>query len=536
MSTPGVNNPTTPTPPSNGNGSPVAEGERVIRQVMVFMQQLAAGEEPEAMKPRADLTTTPSIDTGDAYKRTGLWDVITGILQHQAPEFVKSLERIVRGEPEPPPPPQVDVKTGKVKKAPRAPQPSDSWLVRHAADIATGINIAAAPVSIGLVFNDHPLAAAGTLGVGVVVDRFDGFLARLTGYVSEAGAIFDDLGDMATFGVATPVVATMAAAMDPRLALPLGAAYTLSAAWRLRNFVTAPQRNGFFTGLPTTAAATHIASALILGGGRLPFEAPMWVGALGLAGLGVLMNAPVVYRKFAGPSRPSRTGLISFGGASVLSIATFGFWETTFAALTAYVVSGPLETAYRAVTKKPFPAPEPRPTKVTLNQAYELMKGGIRLAFGLNANGNGHGPNGNGAWQLKGATPTLLSAPTETAAVEAVRPATETITLVDIVTVTNKTPRSSHPEGDYTTTESTHGARPGSGFIAERPGARDVERPGERPPVRPGTESSVRPGETSPSRPGATEPARPDIVETRPGSSRPDVVEPARKSRGLRPH
>lgn len=124
------------------------------------------------------------------------------------------------------------------------------------------------------VQNDLALAALFVC-VGIVLDFFDGFAARLLKVQSPLGVQLDSLADMVTSGVVPGVVMFQLLLMaqpegatsgfwTPGTELPLlpfaGFAITLGSAYRLAGFNIDQEQTSFFKGLPTPANALLIVS------------------------------------------------------------------------------------------------------------------------------------------------------------------------------------------------------------------------------------------------------------------------------------
>ena len=110
--------------------------------------------------------------------------------------------------------------------------------------------------------------AAVLIGVAMIVDTLDGFLARLTHSQSAFGAELDSLADIVSFGVAPAILAfTWGLWSLGRLGWAAGFIYVAAAAMRLARFniqsgSTADKR--YFAGLPSPAAASVTASTVFL--------------------------------------------------------------------------------------------------------------------------------------------------------------------------------------------------------------------------------------------------------------------------------
>jgi CDP-diacylglycerol--serine O-phosphatidyltransferase len=145
-----------------------------------------------------------------------------------------------------------------------------------------------------------PLAAALLLGC-IIMDALDGPLARKFGVASPFGAQMDSLADMCSFGIATPMVVFQWLHGDmPAWALGTACAMVaVCAAIRLARFNVSPKDGRYFSGVPTTLAATVLAiSTLLLTTPHLAFVAGIAVLALTMvtgfpyAKLGQLRRVP----------------------------------------------------------------------------------------------------------------------------------------------------------------------------------------------------------------------------------------------------
>ena len=110
--------------------------------------------------------------------------------------------------------------------------------------------------------------AALLIGVAMIVDTLDGFIARLTNTSSAFGVQLDSLADVVSFGLA-PAILAFAWGLWPleRLGWAVGFLYLTATAMRLARFniqtnTVADKR--YFAGLPSPAAAAVIVSTVYL--------------------------------------------------------------------------------------------------------------------------------------------------------------------------------------------------------------------------------------------------------------------------------
>jgi CDP-diacylglycerol---serine O-phosphatidyltransferase len=113
--------------------------------------------------------------------------------------------------------------------------------------------------------------AALFIGVAMVLDTLDGFMARLANASTAFGVELDSLADVVSFGLA-PAILAFAWGLWPlqRLGWAVGFLYVTAAAMRLARFniqtksETAPADKRYFIGMPSPAAAGVIAATVYL--------------------------------------------------------------------------------------------------------------------------------------------------------------------------------------------------------------------------------------------------------------------------------
>lgn len=155
--------------------------------------------------------------------------------------------------------------------------------------------------------------AARAIGVAIVFDMFDGFVARATHTNTDFGKQFDSLADMVSFGIAPAVLAYawgvqgMLASDAPQaqhiyqLGWLISLTFVICCAWRLGRFNVqgmAPGGSSFFVGMPTPAAAGLVAATVHAFRG--PIEDWRWAAAwLALVFMAAaLMVSAVRFRSF----------------------------------------------------------------------------------------------------------------------------------------------------------------------------------------------------------------------------------------------
>jgi CDP-diacylglycerol--serine O-phosphatidyltransferase len=110
--------------------------------------------------------------------------------------------------------------------------------------------------------------AALFIGIAMVLDTLDGFIARLTNSSTAFGLEFDSLADVISFGLA-PAILAFSWGLWPlkRLGWAAGFLFVTAAAMRLARFniqSTAVADKRYFVGMPSPAAAAITASTVYL--------------------------------------------------------------------------------------------------------------------------------------------------------------------------------------------------------------------------------------------------------------------------------
>ena len=201
-------------------------------------------------------------------------------------------------------------------------------------NLVTGGNLLMGVTSIILSSTGHGRCAVFCLIAGMILDAFDGLLARRWQVFSKIGAELDSLADLTSFVVANTVLLFFW--FHGRVDLPYqmfaAAIFTLCGAFRLARFNVEPTSGGLFQGMPTTGVALLIAAVYLTHPNLDPAWGLAWQGVLGL-----LMVSNYPYPK-AGTLRRVPTPYFFLLGL-------YGFWSLPSAVALgclAYVASGPV--------------------------------------------------------------------------------------------------------------------------------------------------------------------------------------------------
>lgn len=184
----------------------------------------------------------------------------------------------------------------------------------------------------------------------IALDGLDGSLARKLRVSTPFGAQMDSLADMASFGIATPLVTYFWLADRGPAWLVAGAciAMSLAAALRLARFNVTPYNGSWFQGLPTTIAA------LILIGSSLAVPGMGFVLAVVLIlACTAAMVSTLPYPKLNQMLR-IRTWLLSLiGVGAIISMPT-----VFLAVIGVFLISGPLLALHTRLADKGELVPE----------------------------------------------------------------------------------------------------------------------------------------------------------------------------------
>jgi CDP-diacylglycerol--serine O-phosphatidyltransferase len=143
--------------------------------------------------------------------------------------------------------------------------------------------------------------AAVALFIAALLDRVDGWVARLTGTSSDFGVQLDSIADMISFGMAPAVlVYAWALAGQPRPWTLAPFLYLAAGAARLARFnIQSPgQDKRYFVGLPIPAAACALAACVFYSPARVTDPLASGLVAVLVATLSALMVSKVRYRSF----------------------------------------------------------------------------------------------------------------------------------------------------------------------------------------------------------------------------------------------
>jgi CDP-diacylglycerol--serine O-phosphatidyltransferase len=137
---------------------------------------------------------------------------------------------------------------------------------KHVPNIITLLNLFCGCIALVFAFHRNFEMAIVFVGLGIFLDFFDGFFARLFKVSSPLGLQLDSLADMVTSGAVPGLIMYQMLLQDASsVAFPeffpyLGFIVTLGSCYRLANFNIDTRQTDSFIGLPTPANALFILS------------------------------------------------------------------------------------------------------------------------------------------------------------------------------------------------------------------------------------------------------------------------------------
>ena len=196
------------------------------------------------------------------------------------------------------------------------------------------------------VKGEFNLAAAAII-IAVVLDSFDGRIARMTNTMTKFGAEFDSLADLVTFGVAPAVLAYIWALQAyGKWGWIASFLFVTCGALRLARFniQTGIIKIKVFNGLPIPASASILATGVVLyfylgGTGKVHHISVL----IAMVVLALLMVSNVKYYSFKDLNFFSRKPFMSFVLIVVIMIIVYAEQQITlFTFALGYTLSGPV--------------------------------------------------------------------------------------------------------------------------------------------------------------------------------------------------
>jgi CDP-diacylglycerol---serine O-phosphatidyltransferase len=140
---------------------------------------------------------------------------------------------------------------------------------RNIPNALTCSNLLCGCIGVVEAFHNNLLLSCALIGVALIFDFFDGFVARLLKVTSPIGKDLDSLADMVTFGLLPSVIVYQMLMQSIPDLMGIWKAYpafviAIFSAIRLAKFNNDPRQSDTFIGVPTPANAMLIASLPII--------------------------------------------------------------------------------------------------------------------------------------------------------------------------------------------------------------------------------------------------------------------------------
>ena len=209
--------------------------------------------------------------------------------------------------------------------------------------------------AIILAMNGMYQKAAVAIGIAILLDSMDGFIARLTNATSEFGVQIDSLSDVISFGVAPSILILnwgFLPTIDPRLAVAAAFTLTLCGAMRLARFNVQSGNRKHFVGLPIPAAGGTVAAIVYFFEQPIPgriFAGTMVATAFVLA---FLMVCTLRYNSLKGITLGKRSHFAVLVIALLFLLIYFLSRQTLLILAVSYSVSGPLIKAWGMMRRR----------------------------------------------------------------------------------------------------------------------------------------------------------------------------------------
>ena len=209
--------------------------------------------------------------------------------------------------------------------------------------------------AILLTINQMYNQAAIAIGIAILLDSMDGFIARLTNSTSEFGLQLDSLSDVISFGVAPSILVLkwgLLPNVDTRLAGAAAFTLTLCGAMRLARFNVQSGNRKHFVGLPIPAAGGTIAAIVYFL--KDPVSSQVFANIMVAVTfiLAFLMVSTLRYNSLKGVALGKKSHLMVLVIALLFVLIFFLSRPTLLILAVGYAVSGPLLKIYGILRRK----------------------------------------------------------------------------------------------------------------------------------------------------------------------------------------
>lgn len=230
----------------------------------------------------------------------------------------------------------------------------------------TVANIFCGYYAILATMNGLYIQSACAIGIAIILDSMDGFIARLTNTSSGFGLQLDSLADVISFGIAPSVLALVwgLSTVDQRLAWIAAFTFTICGAMRLARFNIQAGNLKHFVGLPIPAGGGAIAAIVYFF--RDPIKSPLGANLMvaGVFFLAFLMISTIRYSSLKHLTFGEKSHLTVLLMALLVALIFFLSKPTLLIIAVVYVLSGVFSRLYAMVRRKKAEDEMPLPDSV----------------------------------------------------------------------------------------------------------------------------------------------------------------------------
>jgi CDP-diacylglycerol---serine O-phosphatidyltransferase len=196
--------------------------------------------------------------------------------------------------------------------------------------------------------------AAYAIGLAIVLDSVDGFVARLTNSTSGFGLQLDSLADVISFGIAPSLLALVwgLSAVEYRLAFVAAFTFTICGAMRLARFNVQAGNLKHFVGLPIPAGGGAIAAVVHFFGLPVKTQIGSNLMVAGVFLISFLMISTIRYNSLKNLALGRKSHLAILVIALLIALIFYNSKWTLLILAASYCLSGPALRLYGLVRRK----------------------------------------------------------------------------------------------------------------------------------------------------------------------------------------
>jgi CDP-diacylglycerol---serine O-phosphatidyltransferase len=201
--------------------------------------------------------------------------------------------------------------------------------------------------------NPNYVHAARAIGIAIILDSLDGYIARLTNSTSGFGLQLDSLADVITFGIAPSIlVLKWGLPEDSRLALVAAFTFTICGAMRLARFNVQAGNLKHFVGLPIPAGGGAIAAIVYFFEYRVETPVGSNIMVAVVFFLALLMISTIRYSSLKHLALGKKSHLVILVIALLVALIVYFSKWTLLVLAAAYCLSGLFVRFYAFVRRK----------------------------------------------------------------------------------------------------------------------------------------------------------------------------------------